>query len=128
MKGQISIEFLVYLGFVLLIGSFFMLNHFTNSRKLIKIKAEIDAENLLDKVCFEINSAVTAGKGYKREFYLEKAIDGFSNYSFYVSNYSVSLDWGDNSKSSRIITQSVNGSISKGWNTIRNMDGVIYVN
>ncbi len=127
MKGQVSVEFLVYFTLVLLIGTFFFLNYSNSIERISEIKAENDAEKLLEEIVFEINSAVVSGNGYERRFYLEDTIDGFSNYTITVWNYSVFLDWDGRSKSSRIITCSINGSINKKWNLIRNVNGVVYV-
>ena len=128
MKSQVSIEFLVYFTLVLLIGSFFFLNYSSNREKIEEIRSENNAEKFLGKVVFEINSAVVAGDGYERKFFLEEKIGGFSTYSVTVANYSVFLDWDGRSKSSKIIISSINGTFNKKWNLIRNADGVINVN
>ena len=128
MKGQISIEFLIYFTLTLLILTFFLIKNETVNEELSNLKMDVEANDLIEKISFEIDSAVIAGDGYERKFFLDDSIGGFSTYSVEVMNYSVLLDWGDRSKSSTIITKSINGTINKKWNLIRNVDGVIYVN
>jgi len=128
MKGQVSIEFMVYFAFVLIIGGIFLINHLTSSQRLSELKMDVDAGKLLKKISFEINSAVIAGDGYERRFYIQDKIAGFSTFTISVGNYSVFLDWDYRSKSSTIITESINGTVNKKWNLIRNVNGTVYVN
>jgi uncharacterized protein (UPF0333 family) len=128
MKAQVSVEFLVYFAFILLMAGLFLANHLTNSQKLSYLKMDVESRNLVDKIAFEINSAVIAGNGYEREFYLEDKIGGFSNYTVEIGDYYILVDWDGRSKISTIHTKSINGTLDKGWNLIRNNEGVIYVN
>jgi uncharacterized protein (UPF0333 family) len=128
MKAQVSVEFLVYFAFILLMAGLFLSNHLTNSQKLSYLKMDVESRNLVDKIAFEINSAVIAGNGYEREFYLEDKIGGFSNYTVEIGDYYILVDWDGRSKISTIHTKSINGTLDKGWNLIRNNEGVIYVN
>ncbi|MBD3155264.1 MAG: hypothetical protein GF368_01250 [Candidatus Aenigmarchaeota archaeon] len=128
MKAQVSVEFLVYFGFLLLVSSLFLANHLSNSQKLSNLKMEVESQEIADKVSFEINSAVIAGNGYERNFYLEEKIGGFSNYTVEIGDYYVLIDWDGRSKISKASTKSINGTIEKGWNLIRNINGGIYVN
>ncbi|MEM5792971.1 MAG: hypothetical protein QXY45_01240 [Candidatus Aenigmatarchaeota archaeon] len=128
MKAQISTEFIVYFLIILFFGAFFLSGHLSTKEKLSYLKNEKEVDEFLDRIVFEINSATIAGDGYERRFYLEDTLAGYSNYKITIQNYSVFLDWGNRSKSSTIITPSVNGSFKKGWNTIRNLNGVLYVN
>jgi len=128
MKAQVSVEFLVYFAFILLMAGLFLANHLTNSQKLSYLKMDVESRNLVDKIAFEINSAVIAGNGYERKFYLEDKIGGFSNYTVEIGDYYVLIDWNGRSKISTIHTKSINGTLDKGWNLIRNNEGVIYVN
>ena len=120
-------EFLVYFAFILLVGGFFLVNHITTNQELTHIKMDVEADELVEKISFEINSAVIAGDGYERRFYLEDKIGGYSNYTVEVGNYYVLVDWDGRSKSSTTITESINGTIGKKWNLIRNVGGIIHV-
>ena len=128
MKGQVSIEFIVYFGLILLISTFFFVKHIKTDERLTYMKMDNEADKFTEKIVFEINSAVIAGDGYERRFYLEDKIGGYSDYNIQTNDYYVVVDWDGKSKILSIITESVNGSFDKGWNFIRNQDGVINVN
>jgi len=128
MKAQISNEFLIYFSLVILIGAYFLGQHISVNQRLKDIKMEKEADEFLEGLAFEINSAAIAGDGYERRFYLEETVGGYSNYNISTGNYFVFLDWDNRSKSASIVVESVNGEFSKGWNVIKNVDGVIYVN
>ena len=89
---------------------------------------ENEVDTVLKDIVYEINSAVTSGPGYERKFFIPENIGGYSNYKITVGNNLVFIDWDNRSKSKTIITESINGKLSKGWNWIRNVNGVIYVN
>jgi hypothetical protein len=106
----------------------FLWNHLSLQRRLDHVKSNVEAQELCDNLAFEINSAVKAGKGYKRSFLLEGSIHGTSDFDISIANYSIFIDWNGNSVVSNIITREINGTIEKGrWNVIKNINGAINV-
>jgi hypothetical protein len=91
------------------------------------LKMDVEADEVNEKIVFEINSAVIAGDGYQRNFFLEDKIGGYSGYMVEVKNYTSILYWDGLTKYSGVAVDSINGTIREGWNNIRNVDGVIYV-
>ena len=128
MKGQVSFEYLVYFTLILLISSFFIINQLNTNQRLNHLKMDVEADELAEKIAFEINSAVIAGDGYERKFFLEEKIGGYSSYTVETGDYYILVDWDGRSKIASINTKSVNGTIGEKWNLIRNVNGVIYVN
>ena len=127
MKAQLSIEFIIFVSIMLIILTVFLFSGTSIRFRLFGIKSNVEAKEFSDNVAFEINTAVRAGNGYERRFYVEDSLFGTSDFSISVEGYSVFIDWGKNSVSSSIITDGIVGSISKGWNTINNTNGVVYV-
>jgi hypothetical protein len=129
MKGQSSVEFMVYIGILLVILSVFLWSSNSLQSRLNEVKIQNDAQQLCDKVAFEINTAVRSGNGYKRDFYMEKSFFGVSDFNITVDYYTVYLTWNNFSVISNIITKNITGTITEGRiNTIENRGGIIYVN
>ena len=128
MKGQSGIEFMILMAVMLSIVLIFVWNGLTTRQKVFDTKTNVEAQELCDYIAFEINSAVKAGDGYKRNFYVTNEFFGVSNFTISVSEYSVFIDWGRKSVSSTIITKNINGDIESGKKySIENKNGEIYV-
>ena len=127
MKGQSSIEFLFFVTISILIFIFFMWNNQSLRNQFFGIKRNSEAKKLCDRIAFEINTAVRAGNGYKRKFYVDKSFYGVSDFTISVINYAVYLDWKEGSVSSSIIIKNITGEIKKGFNLIENINGTIHV-
>jgi len=129
MKGQASVEFMVFICVLMVILSVFLWSDMSLQNRIIGIKSNTEAKELCDSIAFEINTAARAGDGYKRDFFVKSSFFGALDFNVSVENYSVFIDWNGKSVSSSIIIQSVSGTgVVKGMNTIENKDGVIHVN
>jgi hypothetical protein len=127
MKGQAGIEFLFFVGILVLIFTFVIWNSSSLQNQLNGVKMNVEAKNFCDKIAFEINSAVRSGNGYNRKFYVEKEFFGVSDFRISTGNYSVFIDWNKGSIGSSIIIKNITGGINKGFNFIENREGEIYV-
>ena len=127
MKGQLSVEFMIFVTILTIIVTAFLWNNLSLQNRMIGIKTNVEAQKLSDGIAFEITSAVKAGDGYERNFYVEDNFFGVSDFDIHVGGYSVSIDWTGKSVSSRITTRGITGTISKGWNKIKNVNGEIIV-
>ena len=106
----------------------FLWSNLSLQNRLIGIKSNVEAQELCNKLAFEVNAAVKAGNGYERSFLVEDSIYGYPNFTISVANYSVFIDWGDKSVVSNIVIRDINGTIEKGsWNVIKNINGGINV-
>jgi hypothetical protein len=129
MKGQSSVEFMVYIGILLVILSVFLWSSNSLQSRLNDVKIQNEAQQVCDKVAFEINTAVRSGNGYKRGFFMEKNFFGVSDFEINIDDYTVYLTWNNFSVISNIITKNITGTITQGRiNTIENRGGIIYVN
>jgi len=129
MKGQAGVEFMILMSVMLMIVLIFVWNGLSTRQRVFDLKTNVEAQELSDSIAFEINSAVKAGDGYKRNFYVKNEFFGASDFNITVSEYSVFIDWNDKSASSSIITRNItNGVIERGKKySIENKNGEIYV-
>jgi len=127
MRGQASVEFLFLIGVLMMILAVFLWSDMSLQNKYYGIKTKVEAQKLCDEIAFEVNTAVRAGDGYKREFYMEKDFFGVSDFDISVGNYSVFIDWEKGSTTSSIIIKNITGTVTKEWNMVENRNGNIYV-
>ncbi|MDI6825580.1 MAG: hypothetical protein QMD36_00045 [Candidatus Aenigmarchaeota archaeon] len=135
MKGQAGIEFMMLMSIMLTIVLIFVWSGLSLRQRIFGTKTNVEAQELCDYIAFEINSAVKAGDGYKRKFYVENEFFGVSAFTITVSEYSVFIDWDSKSVSSPIITENIKDAtgvvrlnLQKGMNyNIENKGGEIYV-
>jgi len=128
MKGQVSAEFMIFISILIVIVSILIWSNLSIRYEMIGIKSNVEAQQLCDKIAFEVNSAIRAGDGYKRTFYIEDTLYGVSDFEIFIEEYAVYIDWDSNSVVCNIITKNItSGSVDKEWNTIENINGVLYV-
>ena len=125
--GQVSNEFITYLSILTLLLIIAISLNYGIYPQLIYQKVYREAEEMAEDVAFEINLALRAGDGYSREFYLKNTLYGIRNFSVEVKDYLVTVRWKDGYASSPIGIETIEGSIKKGRNLIKNVGGKIYV-
>ena len=128
MNGQAGVEFMILMSVMLMIVLIFVWNGLSTRQRVFEIKTSVEAQGLSNSIAFEINSAVKAGYGYKRNFYVKNEFFGASDFNITISEYSVFIDWDEKSVSSSIIIRNITGEIEKGQKySIENKNGEIYV-
>jgi len=127
MKAQVSVEFITLISILLLLLILFVWNSFSLRMEMITLSSDTEAKKLSDRIAFEINTALKAGNGYSREFYVEKSFAGISDFDILVSTYSISIKWSQGSVSSQMLTENIIGNVKKGRNFIENKNGEIHV-
>jgi len=85
----------------------------------------VSLEDLAFKIKMEIDLAYSVKDGYQRNFTLPQKVN-FENYNLSVINNDLSLKMKDYEYS--LILPDFTGNITKGVNTIRKENGVVYVN
>ena len=127
-KAEVSIEFLVFVGIILVFFVFFFGIIGGKTKEINEISLYSNAQSIADKVADEINIA-SRFEGYYREFKIpEKLLNG-DNYTiiFHDNIRMIEVAWEDSSLMSTVVTENVSGNISPGINKIRNQNGVIIV-
>ena len=127
-RGEVSLEFLLLTGMILVI---FVSTVFVIGVRNQGISDSIrftDAQNIVDRVASEINTAARV-EGYYSNFMLPEKVSGVDNYSIIINNELrfVQISWEGNSRMSNIVTRNVTGSISPGENRISSSEGVVKI-
>ena len=124
-RAQIAMEFifLVSIAFIMLL--IFLKAVGDQADDLNEKKEFILVKDLAYKAQYEINMATQVKSGYNRTFFMPEKLDNKDYTITKVGNkITISLE---NSEFTITIPE-INGNITKGNNTIRNLGGVIYLN
>ena len=125
---QASLEFfvLVSLLIIILTGVMYFSSSYYYQFNQFQIYSE--ASKISQSIANEINLALKAGDGYSRIFYIPERILNAIDFEINVTSYRVYVYWNGGSTQSVIYTKNIIGSLKKGENWIRNVNGEIYVN
>ena len=125
-KGQSSMEFMamVFIMLVMLTVTISVLRD--RQSNLNDRRESLKGLNIGDRVANEIDMALTFGKGYYRDFELDKSIRG-NEYSVEVEPGYVVVSWKDRTVYSSTAIDHIDGEIEPGENTIKNLDGDIVI-
>jgi len=129
-KSEASLEFMVFLGIILLFFVFFLIIIGLNNNDIRESTIFANADNILNTVTNEINTASRI-QGYHREFFIpEKLVNGEAYTITYNNELRiVKIEWsGGRNVMGNIITNRVNGIINAGYNKIKNLDGEVSIN
>lgn len=128
-KGQVSMEFMAYIGFLLIMFAAFGPFFLNQSVMIDEMKAELKAERVATLLEREFNTAVRFGDGYSRNFTLPSEISS-NNYSIELHSdlMLVEVQWGDRSVTRQITSDNFKGSPVPGKNHIRNSNSEIIFN
>ena len=128
MLAQISVEFTLLVSILVII---LLLTIYYNSSIYVEMnsaKVYSDGQKISDQIASEINLALKAGNGYSRVFYTPIKVSNSFDYNITVNNYLVTVSWKDSSVRSVVLTNNLNGTLVKGQNLIKNLNGNVYVN
>jgi hypothetical protein len=128
MKGQGSIEFLVYVALLVFFLVIFLYSSSSRQYELIMMKQESEMKDLANNLAFEINEASRAGDGYERTFFMSLYTPSPAKYNSSIESSFVTIDYNDRSVSVPLVTRNVFGNFTPDANRINNTKGVIYVN
>jgi len=127
MLAQVSVEFIVFLSFLLILVFLIVYQNTQTFAYLEEYKTYQEAQKTADSIASEINLALKTGNGYTRKFYVNENIYGIGNFTIEVDNYEVKLKWDKGEVISTILTKNITGEVKVGENVIRNVDGKIYI-
>ncbi len=125
-KGQISMEFITFLGVILLLFAFASYAAITSTLNIISENEITDARRIATTIAQEVNIAVEVGTGYTHSFYLPEYLYGGLSYTVNSSQSRfVYIQWKDRSYYLPVLADNVTDTVKKGQNTIKNVGGVI---
>jgi len=129
-KAEVSTEFIAFLGILLLFFVFFVGIIGMKTNDINESTVYTSANNILDTVVNEINTASRID-GYHREFFIpEKLTDGEDyNITIYNDLRMIKIEWNQGKNlMSNIQTNNTQGNITGGTNTIRRENGMVKIN
>ncbi len=126
-KAQVSIEFLALVSFMVL--TFVIYTPFFWQQQLdIEVEKEyLIGEKIALSVKKEIDIAVMFGSGYKRNFTLPEQISD-SDYVIAIENKILKIRWKNRATEENLIAHNISGNPKSGFNTLSNLNDVIYIN
>ena len=126
-KAQVSIEFLALVSFMVL--TFLIYTPFFWQQQLdIEVEKEyLIGEKIALSVKKEIDIAVMFGSGYKRNFTLPGQISN-SDYVIAIENKTLKIRWKNRATEENLIAHNISGNPKTGFNTLSNLNDVIYIN
>jgi hypothetical protein len=129
LKAEVSTEFMVFFGILLLFFVFFVGIMGINSNDISESTMFASARNILNMVTNEINTAARI-QGYYRKFFIPGKLSNGETYNISYDNNlrMVKIEW-NNGKNimANIITDNLNGNITPGTNVIKNLNGVVNI-
>lgn len=127
-KAEISIEFMVFVGIILVFFIFFFGIIGVKTKEINESTMFNDAQRISDRIADEINIAARF-EGYYREFYLPKKLVNGDEYSvvFHKNLRLVEVKWDGHSVMSTLVTGNITGNIGTEYNMIKNEKGVIII-
>jgi len=129
-KAEVSTEFIIFFGMLLLFFVFFVGIMGMNSNDIGESTIYTNAGKILDVVTNEINTASRI-EGYYREFSIPETLPNGETYNimYYTDLRMIRIEWGQGkSIIKNIITNNVTGSINPGSNRIKNEGGEVKIN
>ena len=129
-KAEASIEFMTFIGILLVFFVFFIGIVGVNTRDIDESTVYSNAKNIVNIVADEINTASRID-GYYREFYIpEKLVSGDAySITIYTSLRLVKLEWDERKNvMSNIETENIQGVVIAGTNKIKRENEMVKIN
>ena len=127
MKSQASIEFIAFVSILLIIAIIVVSSWWPITNEAQGQKVYTQARDTLTDVTFHIDTAQKIGDGYIGRFFVPENLLGV-DYQVDIERHFVTFTWDNKTTAQPILAENVTGSVQKGWNTIKNIKGVVYVN
>lgn len=125
-RAQSGLELLMFVSFSLLLFAGFYFGILKKDINAVNMQVALKAEDISERVAFEIRLAKSTGDGYTRNFTLAQDIFG-SPYDVRLENDIVLIDVGESTYASHAFVSNVSGNISAGCNSISNVLGNVSV-
>jgi hypothetical protein len=126
-KSQSSMEFAILIGAMLFFFLSFMYVFQENLNQKAYEKRDFEINELALNVQNELGIAAAASDGYQRNFEIPQKLFGM-NYSITLVSNSVYILTSDGKHAMSLSVQNVTGDIRRGSNSIRKVDGTVYLN
>ncbi len=130
-KSQISIDFLIVAGAVLVIFAFVFSVVSDRRNELFGSEKLYSAKGAAENVAASINTVFLSGSGTRKTFYTPNYLRGNTPYTItiYPQNHLVEIKWEERSYTSTILTSNIAGglSLAGGNNLVENINGLVQI-
>lgn len=127
MKAQVSIEFITFVSILLLITLVASQAAIYRSNEIMTENRNNEAKRTAQIAATELNIAYEIGNGYSRTFYLSPVFSDGADYSIAIINQSLYIFWDNRNYFLPILASGVSGNLTKGYNKIKNNNGVVEI-
>jgi hypothetical protein len=125
--GQLTMEFMTYLGIVLFIVVLASFATISTGKDAQSESDQREAREIASKISSEINMAVEIGDGFYHKFTIPNNFRDGKNYTAETYGRTVKISWEDRWYVLPFIAQNITGMIYKGENNISNRGGVVVI-
>jgi hypothetical protein len=126
-KAQSAIEFMILVGFLLVVFVIFLSIVSENLRDKTNERQNLQIKEIALGVKVEVDLATEASDGYVRNFSIPIKIYG-EDYDISINDGFVSISTGDGDHALSLSLANVTGEVLKGENIIRKENGVVLLN
>jgi len=124
MRAQTSIEFMMIMIILLAAIGVMLVFNFQKSQEFLISNEDLNAQILLGKIKNKIDTAYLEGEGFTTDLFLPSDLDG-SNYSVSIKENFVTIRSSFSDHTIPLLTNNINGSLIKGKNTLKNVNGTL---
>ncbi len=125
-KAQMSVEFMLIFILLLTVTVIVAAAAAWNTSGVYLSTMELEAREVLALAKGRLDTAFLEGDGFSTTFTLPQRIMN-SDYSINISSRFVFAEVGNQTYSAPLLSNSISGSLKKGQNTVRNMNGQLVI-
>lgn len=125
-KAQVSVEFMFIFVFFMAVLTVIMVAVLQNTQGVSSSRLGLEAENALSLVKSRLDTAFLEGSGFSTNFTLPQELMDF-NYSVSISSKFVVIEVNNQTYSKMLLTNSTAGTLRKGENAVRNVNGQLVI-
>ena len=126
MKAQVAVEFMLIFGVFLLGIVFTIIASWNNMANAEKSTIDFEVNRILGLVANRINTAYLEGDGFSIGLNIPEKI-GLYDYTLQIEGNILWLSVNEFSQSKKLLTTNITGSLAKGDNMVKNVDGGVEI-
>ena len=126
MKAQVALEFIIIFGVFLVALILVTLSAWGNVMNINKSTIDFESVRILNLAANRMNTVYLEGDGFSIGLVIPEKIGNF-NYTINIEDNTLWLEINELSYSKRLLASNITGTLSKGTNTIKNMDGGLVI-
>ncbi len=126
MKAQVAVEFMIIFGVFLIGITIVALAAWNNIANAEKTAIDFETNRILNLISSKINTAYLEGSGFSSGLSIPEKI-GLNNYTLQLENNTLWLNVAGTSRSRKLLTTNISGTLAWGDNMIENVNGMVVI-